>query len=87
MCGRYSNDLGPGLSGTQAAKEIRALADRPIPILVVTGDTAPERIAEVQESSFDLLHKPVGAEELRRKLAQLLRREDTKRHPQSPPLM
>lgn len=65
--------LGPGLNGTEAAKEIARMAGRPLPTLVVTGDTAPERIAEVHASGFEMLHKPVAAEELRQKLSQLLR--------------
>jgi len=65
--------LGPGLTGTEVAKEIRRLAGRAIPTLVVTGDTAAERIAEVHAGGFDMLHKPVGADELRVKLGKLLR--------------
>jgi CheY-like chemotaxis protein len=64
--------LGPGLNGTEAAKEIHKKAGRFIPTLIVTGDTAPERISEVYDSGFDILHKPVATGELRRKLAQLL---------------
>jgi PAS domain S-box-containing protein len=65
--------LGPGLTGTQTAKEIRARAGRAIPTLVITGDTGPERIAEIHASGFEMLHKPVGAEELQLKLAHILR--------------
>jgi signal transduction histidine kinase len=65
--------LGPGLNGTESAKQIRSQAGWPIPTLIVTGDTAPERISEVHASGFEILHKPVAAEELRQKLAQLLR--------------
>ncbi len=76
-CGRFDAiitdyRLGPGLNGTETAMEIRKRIGRPIPTLLVTGDTDPERISEVHASGFDMLHKPVGAEELRNKLAQLL---------------
>lgn len=77
-CGRFDTivadfRLGPGLNGTETAMEIRKRIGWPIPTLVVTGDTDPERISEVHASGFDMLHKPVAAEELRSKLAQLLR--------------
>ena len=65
--------LGPGLNGTRSAKEIAGMVGSPIPTLVVTGDTAPERIAEVHASGFDMMHKPVAAEKLRQKLSQMLR--------------
>jgi two-component system, sensor histidine kinase and response regulator len=65
--------LGPGLTGTAAATEINKRAEKSIPTLVITGDIAEERIAEVMRSGFRMLHKPVGSEELRRELAQLLK--------------
>ncbi len=65
--------LGPGRNGAEAAAEIRKREGRPIPTLVVTGDTDPERISQVHASGFDILHKPVAAAELKEKLAQLLR--------------
>ena len=67
--------LGAGLSGVQAAKEIARRAGRDFPTLILTGDTATEHIAEIAASGFELLHKPVSAEQLRRKLSVLLTRE------------
>jgi CheY-like chemotaxis protein/anti-sigma regulatory factor (Ser/Thr protein kinase) len=64
--------LGSGLTGNAVAKEIARRAGRPFPTLLVTGDTAKERLAEVSASGFALLHKPVEADELRRALASLL---------------
>ncbi len=64
--------LGAGLNGVAAAKEIARRAGHDFPTLVLTGDTATERIAEIAASGFELLHKPVSAEQLRRKLARLL---------------
>jgi PAS domain S-box-containing protein len=64
--------LGAGLNGVQAAQEIARRSGRDFPTLVLTGDTAKNRIAEITASGFALLHKPVSTEELRRKLAQLL---------------
>jgi PAS domain S-box-containing protein len=59
--------LGAGMSGTQTAAEIAARAGRPIPTLIVTGDTAPERIGEIHASGFEMMHKPVMPDELARR--------------------
>ena len=66
--------LGPGLTGTAAAREIKALAGRTLPTLIITGDTDPARIAEAQAYGFGMLHKPVAAQELRRKVGMLFGR-------------
>ena len=65
--------LGPGLTGAEAASEIARRAGRPIPTLIVTGDIAKERIAEVRASGFAMLHKPVEAAALRQHLATMTR--------------
>jgi CheY-like chemotaxis protein len=64
--------LGAGLTGTEAAAEISRRAGRAIPTVVVTGDTARERLVEVSASGFAMLHKPVEADELNKTLASLL---------------
>ena len=65
--------LGPGLTGAKAAAEIARRAGRDFPTMIVTGDTARERITEIHASGFAMLHKPVEAADLRRCLAQILR--------------
>jgi two-component system, sensor histidine kinase len=52
-------------TGTQAIESIRLAAKRNIPALIVTGDTAPERIQQARESDFMILHKPVRPAQLR----------------------
>jgi len=64
--------LGTGLTGTDTAAEFRRRSGQPIPTVIVTGDTAPERIEEVHASGFEMMHKPVTPDELARKLARLL---------------
>lgn len=64
--------LGPGLTGVATAKEIAGRAGRAFPTLVLTGDTGKDRIVEIAASGFEMLHKPVAADDLRRKLAQLM---------------
>ncbi len=64
--------LGEGMNGVQAVLAVRHTFGRPVPAVIVTGDTAPERIQEVHSSGIGILHKPYGAEELRQRLAELL---------------
>lgn len=64
--------LGKGLMGTETVKKIREKAGKPIPAVIITGDTASAQITEIQASGFDVMFKPVGAMELRRKLEQLM---------------
>lgn len=65
--------LKRGRNGIDAAQRLRQRHGHAIPTVIVTGDTAPERIRDVLDSGFLILHKPVGAEELGRTMAQLLR--------------
>lgn len=59
-------------SGIQTIGRLRELAGATLPALVVTGDTAPDRLREAQQSGFPLLHKPVSAERLRSAMHQLI---------------
>ncbi len=45
-----------------------------VPAMIVSGDTAPERLRAAQASGLPFLHKPVSAEELKQALLRLLRR-------------
>lgn len=65
--------LGAGMSGTQTAIQIAAHAGRSIPTLIVTGDTAPERIVEIHASGFEIMHKPVAPDDLSLRMTQLFR--------------
>jgi PAS domain S-box-containing protein len=64
--------LGDGLTGTATAAEICIRAGRAIPTMIVTGDTAKERLTEVSASGFVVLHKPVEEEVLVETLATLV---------------
>ncbi|CAO3372159.1 ATP-binding protein [Azospirillum argentinense] len=61
--------LGEGHTGTETIREVRRRSKRPIPGILVTGDTAPERLAEAEAGKFSILHKPVLADDLRRAIA------------------
>jgi CheY-like chemotaxis protein/anti-sigma regulatory factor (Ser/Thr protein kinase) len=57
--------LRAGRTGIEAIRHIRArYGNRPIPSLLITGDTAPERLQEAEASGYRLLHKPVSTTQL-----------------------
>ncbi|WP_247882655.1 ATP-binding protein [Azospirillum sp. TSA2s] len=63
----------PGrLTGVQTVAAVGERLDRPVPGLILTGDTAPERIREAVATGCRLLHKPVSPDELRDAIAAIL---------------
>lgn len=56
--------LEGNVTGSEAIQNIRELLDKDIPAIIITGDTAPERLREAKKSGFPILHKPVQPEEL-----------------------
>lgn len=63
--------LREGRTGAEAIEEIRHSVGRPVPALILTGDTAPERLVEARASGYLLLHKPIQPGRLRAALAAL----------------
>ncbi|WP_420998046.1 ATP-binding response regulator [Cupriavidus sp. 30B13] len=59
-------------TGSQAMEAIRARLGRPVPTVIITGDTAPERLRSVHADSAALLHKPVVAQHLHTAMTALL---------------
>ncbi|MGD9254151.1 MAG: hybrid sensor histidine kinase/response regulator [Chromatiales bacterium] len=55
--------LAHGDDGIQAIRAVRAI-HAGLPALLITGDTAPDRLHLVKETGITLLHKPVSSEEL-----------------------
>ncbi len=51
-------------TGAEAIQRIRSELDQPVPALIITGDTAPERLREARASGHVLLHKPVQAAQI-----------------------
>ncbi len=51
--------LPAGGTGAQAVEMVRAHVGAPVPALILTGDTMPERQAEAAALGCRLLHKPV----------------------------
>jgi two-component system, sensor histidine kinase len=64
--------LGGEENGAGVIGRIRARYGREVPAVIVTGDTAPERLREAQASGCQLLHKPVPAAKLRSMVAHLV---------------
>ena len=52
-------------TGIDAARAIQRLVDKDIPVAIITGDTAVDRLQEANASGYTLLHKPVKAMQLR----------------------
>jgi signal transduction histidine kinase/CheY-like chemotaxis protein len=59
-------------SGIETIGRLRERAGTPIPALVITGDTAPDRLREAQVSGYPLLHKPVMPASLRAAMRRLM---------------
>ena len=62
-------------TGADAIAALRDLVGADLPALLVTGDTAPDRLSEAHASGIPLLHKPVQPDQLRRRLASLRQAE------------
>jgi CheY-like chemotaxis protein len=58
-------------TGVEAIAAIRELLGESLPALLITGDTAPERLREAKASGLPILHKPVSPSKLYRKLVEL----------------
>lgn len=65
--------LREGTTGAQVIQRIRKQFQAPIPSVIITGDTAPERLREAEAHGLDLLHKPVQPTELRRIVSREMR--------------
>lgn len=59
-------------SGLTAAAELVSSIGATVPTVILTGDTAPDRLHEAEKSGYLLLHKPVQPSKLRASLRQKL---------------
>jgi signal transduction histidine kinase len=62
-------------TGVEAIAAVRELAGEMLPALLITGDTAPDRLREAQATGIPLLHKPVLPAQLRRGLVNALHKK------------
>jgi CheY-like chemotaxis protein len=70
-------------TGTAAVERLRAEFNEDIPAMLVTGDTAPNRLREAQASGLLLLHKPVPNSKLRAAITHLTNRSAERMDPAS----
>ena len=61
-------------TGADIIRHIREIYDRSIPGILITGDTAPERIKEATSHGLILLHKPIHPSELHVAISDILMR-------------
>ncbi|QLF95056.1 response regulator [Pseudomonas sp. ABC1] len=74
------------LTGAEVIARAREAAGRELPALIITGDTAPERLREAHDSGVPLLHKPVSPAQLYRTMVDLSGvRQDRYAHVESCP--
>jgi signal transduction histidine kinase len=69
--------LTDNVSGIDVAINLQKRFGYPIPVLIITGDTGPDRLQEADASGFPLLHKPVQPAKLRSTLQYLLSKHNT----------
>jgi two-component system, sensor histidine kinase len=60
-------------NGIQVVEMLRNEFNTEVPALLVTGDTAPDRLRDAEASGLPILHKPVNPARLRTLIANLLR--------------
>jgi signal transduction histidine kinase len=71
--------LANGKTGIEAIERINAAFGAPIAAILISGDTAPERLRDAKDKGYILLHKPVDPMQLRTVMHQVFRtRDDTK---------
>ena len=51
-------------TGLEAIASLRAVLGQNLPAVLITGDTAPDRLREALSSNIPLLHKPVSPDQL-----------------------
>ena len=59
-------------TGKQVLQALRAYLGTPVPAIILTGDTSPQRLRDAQSTSALLLHKPVSTGQLRNAMVQLM---------------
>jgi signal transduction histidine kinase/CheY-like chemotaxis protein len=70
--------LRAGDTGVNVIRSLQSAVRREVPAIIISGDTAPERLREADASGFHLLHKPVRPAKLRALLAFVLAEEQRK---------
>jgi two-component system, sensor histidine kinase len=69
--------LRDGRTGIEAIERIRSALSSQTPGILITGDTAPDRLREAIASGYHLMHKPVSPPKLHLLLSSVLASEDS----------
>jgi len=64
--------LRAGENGIAVIRRLQSEYNEDIPAVLITGDTAPDRLSEAKASGFLLLHKPVANAKLRATITRLM---------------
>ena len=72
--------LRAGATGADAIRSVQAQYGKHTPGILITGDTAPDRILEARASGYELLHKPVAPARLRSLIGAMTERGQTVPH-------
>ncbi|WP_119290060.1 sensor histidine kinase [Azohydromonas sediminis] len=56
--------LAAGVTGADAVRAVREAMGFAVPALIITGDTAPDRIVDVVATGLPVMHKPLDGDEL-----------------------
>ena len=64
--------LRAGRTGAQAINRIWELFSHKIPSIIITGDTAPERIREAEAHGLTILHKPMQPARMKAVIADII---------------
>jgi CheY-like chemotaxis protein len=65
--------LADGKTGIEASERIDAAFATSVPTILISGDTAPERLRDAKDKGYVLLHKPVDPMRLRAAMHQLFK--------------
>jgi len=76
--------LRDGENGIRVIERLRSEYNEAIPAMLITGDTAPDRLAEAKASSLLLLHKPVSNGKLRAAIVHLIDKDRIRDKSQRP---
>jgi signal transduction histidine kinase/CheY-like chemotaxis protein len=68
--------LRNGENGIEVIARLRSEFNEAIPAMLITGDTAPDRLAEAKASGLLLLHKPLSNAKLRAAIVNLARKTE-----------
>ena len=76
--------LANGKTGIEAIEQINATTGASIPAILISGDTAPERLLDAKDKGYILLHKPIDPMRLRTVMHQFFKDHGDRRDTGNP---